>query len=227
MLGFLLLTACFLAGCNGELFNGKISEGIIEYQVSYPLEDPDNGMLSFYPDRLIMKFKEHKYKAHLDAGMMEACYIADISKREVVNCLKLLTTRYAVVMDEATVQEHNARYPKAYITETEETKEIAGYTCKKAHVRFEGDSLAPIDVFYTEDIKIKDPNWCNPFPGIKGVLMEYQIMEFDLLMHMQAVSVRPKKIAEEEFELEQNYEVLTYSGFNSEVNKIVKSLQQP
>ena len=52
-------------------------------------------------------------------------------------------------------------------------KVIAGYKCKLARVFIE-DVPTPIDVYYTEDIHIENPNRNTPFSEINGVLLEFE-----------------------------------------------------
>ena len=54
-------------------------------------------------------------------------------------------------------------------------------------------------VFFTNDISIKDPNWSNPYKAISGVLMEFQIQRYGILMELTAKTVSEESVDEDIF----------------------------
>jgi GLPGLI family protein len=95
------------------------------------------------------------------------------------------------------------------ITLTDQTKEIAGYVCNHARVTFANDSTKNFDIFYTDKIGIKEPNWCTPFHEIKGVLMEAQVNKFNIDMHMVATEVVAEEYPEDDFIISHEYQPIT------------------
>ena len=96
--------------------------------------------------------------------------------------------------------------PGIFIKETGETKEIAGYTCKKAVVNCTDPLIKPFYVYYTNEILINDPNRHTPFKSIDAVLLEFQIKLYDINMRVTASHVRSGKISGKEFEITKDYE---------------------
>ena len=68
---------------------------------------------------------------------------------------------------------------------TDETKVIAGLTCHKAVVTTQ-PSNETFDVYYTNEIRLSDPNMTNPYKQIDGVLMEFQLSLSGLKMRFTA-----------------------------------------
>jgi GLPGLI family protein len=95
------------------------------------------------------------------------------------------------------------------ITPTDSTKTIAGYECQHAFVTFENDPDKNFSIFYTNDIGIKEPNWCTPFHEISGVLMEATVNKFNIDMHMIATSVVEEKYPAEDFIITTEYQPIT------------------
>ena len=101
-------------------------------------------------------------------------FISDPDKKTLTQLVKLLNKKFSLVENEADVKKENESYPVS-ITQTKDTKIIAGYNCNKVHVKVNDDSGTEYDVYYTKELNIKNPNFANPFSDLDGVLMEYQM----------------------------------------------------
>ena len=71
------------------------------------------------------------------------------------------------------------------IEETQETKQIAGFNCKKSivHLPATGESFA---IYYTDEIDLRHPNSTNPYRKVRGVLMEFELNLLYLKMRFSA-----------------------------------------
>jgi len=98
---------------------------------------------------------------------------------------------------------------KPTITYTDETKEIAGYICKKAELKFEGEEEV-MTVWYTEEIA---SGYNSHFPGIKGFLMEYSVENRGMVMVMTVTSVSKETVSDSKFTLPEGVELKPYSDF--------------
>ena len=52
------------------------------------------------------------------------------------------------------------------IVETEETKVIAGFTCKKAIITLPSAEMIRLSFYYTDEIALKHPNSTNPYKKV-------------------------------------------------------------
>ena len=106
---------------------------------------------------------------------------------------------------EANIEEAGLEDPE--INFIEETKEIAGYTCKKAEVT-SGEDM--IEVYYTNEINVpKGMNDNNGFKGIEGVLMEYSVVQEGMVMIMTVKEVKKGKVNKGMFLIPDDYEIKT------------------
>jgi len=137
--------------CKGGLFDRRISEGIIEYEVSYPNINPDDMLAGLMPTSMSMKFKNNQFNAELSAGMgmFKTNFISNSNDFFLVNSVKLINKKYATKLDKAAVDKMNEKYSKFYISKLDEKKEIAGYNCKKALVVFDDVANESFYVYYT------------------------------------------------------------------------------
>jgi GLPGLI family protein len=197
-----LLSAC---GANNS---DKISEGVIEYDAM--VVDQSNPMASMAPNKMIFHFKENKACAEMSAGMglFATSFISDPETRSLTQLLKLMTKKFSLKQNAAEIKAELAQLP-VEIKKLKETKMIAGYKCRKAHVKMLDDSGSEFDIYYSNDFSIKDPNFCTPFHEIDGVLMEYQMKKFNLEMKFTAKTVKREEVEEAVFEIPADYKAIS------------------
>ncbi len=175
---FMLIT---LVSCR-EIYDKKyISEGSIEYKVSY-LNSEENDLVSLMPEKMLCHFKNNKVALDLSGGMglFRTTFIFDSDKKTFLQLVKIMQSKYAASINQDSISYLVNELPKLKINLKPELKEIAGYSCKKAEVVFENPIFPSFDIYYTDDINIKNPNWCSPFNEIEGVLMEYRMKKYNM-----------------------------------------------
>jgi len=189
-----------------------ISEGQITYGLEYPQFEEDNIFTSMFPREMTFKFKDNNTKNELKTSMavFSTCLLANNSEKTVTHLVRIANKYSGLVMDSVEIMDEYGKKPDDMtIVPTDSTKVIAGYTCKHARVKFANDPTKDFDIFYTEEIGIKDPNWCTPFHEVKGVLMEATVNKFNIDMHMIARSVEAVDFPDEEFKVTEKYEPIT------------------
>lgn len=210
---YLIYSVCLLflvtiMAC-GRGSNGKVvSEGIIEFEAS--AVDPNNPMADLAPNKMVVKFKDHRTVAEMSAGMglLTMSFVSDYNNKTVTQLVKLLNKKYASVANADDVQREISN-SKLRIQKTNETKLIAGYRCKKATISYEDNSRPPFDVYYTEEIELEKPNWGNEYNEIDGVLMEYQLKRYNLELRFTARRVAKSTIEDSDFETPGDYKLIS------------------
>jgi GLPGLI family protein len=197
-----------------------ISEGSIEYDAA--VVDQSNPMASLAPNKMTIKFKDNKSCAEMSAGMglFSTSFISDPETKSMIQLVKLLNKKFSLVQNESEIKKENALYP-VEVKETKETKIIAGYKCKKAHVKVNDEFGTEFDIYYTKDLNIKNPNFANPFSMIDGVLMEYQMKKFGLEMKFIAKTVKCEDVDDTTFELPADYKAIS----KAEMDELFLGLQ--
>ncbi len=211
-ISILTLLALFvmLFGCD-TFTTGKISEGTIEYAVSYPPSNKDDFMTSMLPATIKYNFKNNEASVDLEIsmGIVTTSLIANLEKKQVMQTLSVMGKKFAVILDTLGVEKLINREPKSKVIFFKDTKKIAGYTCLKARVDYESDTIPDFDVYYTNDINIQNPNWSSPFRDIKGVLMEFRIKKYGVEMILTAKNVIKKEIEDGHFAINSDYKVIS------------------
>jgi len=202
-----IFTLIFIS-CEVKEVGKPLSQGTIEFEVTYPELDSNNIVLKFMPKNMEMSFKDNKYSHEWAAGLglFKTGYVTDCTTKKMDYLLKLINVKYKSSYDAKSIITMNGEYPKFTLIPTSDTKEIAGYTCHRMIVDFEKKDLEDTEVFYTTHFALDDPNWCNPIKGVPGVMMEYSISKYDLTMKMTAVEVINKEIDLDDLAVPKEYQ---------------------
>jgi hypothetical protein len=190
------LVICFAAfslhNCSDGIFNQKLSEGIIEFKAE-PVNAKES-MAMWAPDNMEVKFKDGMWVASLEAGMgaMRMDFISNPDKQQFISLVSFLGKFYSV-MDKAEIDSTNYYLPDYDVTYPGDKKLIAGYNCEKAVLTFK-DKTPPMEVWFTKEFKITNPNWSNCYYKVDGVLMDYNLRKFGLELHFTATTVSEAQI---------------------------------
>lgn len=216
----LVILSLYLIGCSGD--SNENSEGIISYKVTYPKMDKTKFMFEFMPKKMELIFKNDKYITNLSAGMglFKTSFIVDKNKSEFTQLVKLADKKYILTLKEEKVEESLSRLPSFIIEYTGETKQILNYACKKAIITINDGSNDVFTLFYTDQINIKTPNWCNQFKEINGVLLEYEYEKYDVCMRFTAEKIAFKNINDTEFKIDKKYVAISESNLDREMQEI-------
>lgn len=206
----------------GVIGGKDISEGVIEYDITYPKLDPNSMMVSGMPNKAYLRFKDNNMSNDMSGmmGLISITFISNHEKKAVEQRLTLINKKYASEISAEDLQRLNDSYVVS-VEEKSSKSEIAGFKCKEATVKLiNGEE---IKVSYTNDIGIKDPNWSNPYHQIDGVLMEFQMERYGVVMHLKAKSVLAQTIDDDTFKVpadSSEYKMIVFA----ELEKILQEL---
>ena len=199
-----------LLGCDSGTSDG--TEGYIVYDLTYPGFNQDNIFTSMFPNQSTFAFKGSHTRTELKTSMavFSTILLADVSNKKVVHLVRIGKDYSGLEMDSTQVMAEYGRMPEEMrIEPTSEFKTIAGYKCQNARVTFAGDSTRSFNLYFTQDIKIPEPNWCTPYHKVKGVLMEARVNKFGIEMEMRAREVHLEPVDDSEFEYDVDYKAIT------------------
>lgn len=116
--------------------------------------------------------------------------------------------KYALEITEAELKEKNKRFDGATLTPNENSRKIAGYSCKGMHVQYENQQGS--DILYTADLIPQNERFNTMFPGLKGIALEYETkLAGKGTMKFVANLVEIKSVDSNEFNLPSGYRVVT------------------
>jgi hypothetical protein len=203
--GFLLA----LSGCNNiqELFSDNMDEGIVEYDIEYLQDERQNPLISLLPTTMQYRFKDNVSVQKIEGWMsiFAMAGIADRKNNKSLAMLKIMNEKYVY---ETTLNGPSFGFddmPPFEMVPSDCTKVICGITCKRIDIKFNNDTVPDFSIFFTDKIKIDNPNTHNPFPQLNGVLLEYQMSFQKIPMRLVAKRVASEEVLDEEFEVPAAY----------------------
>lgn len=226
----LIIMSLLIVACNkisNNVFDTRISEGVIEYRVSFPELSDESITATLLPETMTYSFKDDEFASFFEAagGVFKNKIIADRKNKRVDHELKVFRKQIKVLMNETDVLQMLADYPKMTIIKTSDTDSIAGFPCKKALVVFEEIDIPEIEVYYTQEINMDKPNWCTQYHEIDGVLMAYEIEEFGIRMRLEATSVESSQVAPDILEPNTEYQTISKEEMDVELSQLVETFE--
>ena len=214
-----LLTAFILTSCKDDVSLKK--EGLIHYELVYLDGENSSPIITFLPNDMTYAFKAGKTIQKVEGwgGVFKMTGISDCKSDSVTALMKILGEKKKY---KCRIGEDNFGYAPLKDLEYEyldDEKEIAGYNCKKVIAH---NKNASYELYYTNDIDIKNPNWNTPFKEVDGILMEYQISMFGIKTKITAQEVEFKKIKNSEFSIPDDYKSVNKNDIEETVYKYIE-----
>jgi hypothetical protein len=223
--GSLLLSAIILTivviSC-GKPGGKSLHEGEIHYDVQYAghvtLMPKD-----LMPKNLVVLFKDDNiiYELISPFGNSGIINLSNPSKEIHDTYLSLFTIKYFYPSKPGELFPGFEAMRGMEIKETSKTSLICGFTCKNAEVTFPFDRSKIYNVWYTDEIPVRNPNASTPFNQIEGVLMSFFFVIGRSEFHFEAQNVYRKDIPDETFDRKEKFKKVSKSDINKFINKMV------
>lgn len=221
--GLSVVTAVAISMYSCSEKGGKnISEGEIHYSIDY--SGKMGSFKDIMPHTLIVSFKHDKILFDISApiGNSGILNLSNPEKGIFDTYISLLTLRYYYAAKPGEMPPGFEEMRGIDIRETSRTTKICGFDCKNAEVTFPFDRERVYQVWYTDDIKVKDPNIGNPFSKIDGVLMSFFFIMGDAEMHFTAEAVYKKEIPDKAFERKEKYQRISREEISRFIDKLIR-----
>lgn len=223
----ILILFLFLIGCQPEeTEKPKIKKGILKFEVTYPYYK-DSFMASLLPDEMTMTFKDNVYKNYITkGGLFSTSFISDCNNETLILTLDFGPKKIYSKLDKALTDTMLKMYAIPDIIDLEEYDSIAGFDCERKMAVFESLSDGyDVELLETDEIEIKNSNWCNQYKDVKNVLLGYEIGQYGLQSRLRAISFDDTtKIDKKDFEVPENFKEVPLERMMYEMEEIFKSL---
>jgi hypothetical protein len=212
-----ILTFILLIGLSATMMGERPFEGIINYKISYPDSKFTEAQLNMFPKVMTISVKGSKARTEMNVGGGTTVEIVDYVAKTKIALINMMGQKYAIKQTAAEIEKENAEQPKGEVNITNETKNIAGYTCKKAIVTTNDDGVkSTLEVWFTEGLGGKDVNFDNPvYKDINGVMLEFSLKTPQATMKFSATSIDKQSVAAKDFEIPADYTLTTQEELRS------------
>ena len=191
------------ANLNAQSFEGKMTMKI-EYE---EVPEEYESYMSMFPkeSRLYVKGKKTRIEQNTMGGTNTTIMDSETGKGFMV--MNAMGQKAAYELESGVEKKDTSKLPT--VTYKEETKEIAGYKCKKAELKYDGEE-EPMTIWYTEEITgVYNPQYSGI--GIKGSVLEYTVAANGMVMTMTVSEIKKEKVSDDKFTVPEGYEVKPYS----------------
>ncbi|HNS30018.1 MAG TPA: hypothetical protein PKL52_05755 [Tenuifilaceae bacterium] len=211
---FCLILAATIFSCTRIDKNKELTEGIIEYKVFYLNTDSVRFDPDIRPDCMVVKFKENNTVNRVEAlsGAFSFAFIQDLDSKTSVTLVKIFNKKL-FYKEPLVVNSCHFAYksmPSITIEYSDETEEFLGFQCKKALATFNDSIASSFEIWYTDEIKVNNPNHNTPFEAIDGIMLKFSVIMFNHRMNIVATAVKPATLPKDEFVIPFDYEEVDY-----------------
>ena len=217
----IIIFAFVTTSCNKP--GGKsIHQGEIHYDVHY------EGHVTLMPrdlmpKNLVVLFKNDNiiYELVSPFGNSGITNLSNPSKEIHDTYLSLFTIRYFYPSKPGELYPGFEAMSGMEVTKTSKSLVLCGFKCKNAEVTFPSDRSKIYNVWYTDEIPVRNPNASTPFSEIDGVLLSFFFFIGRSEFHFEAQNVYKKDIPDETFDRKAKFKQVSKNDINKFINKMV------
>ncbi len=211
---------------NKEIHNERPDAGTITYSIKYPEEIADLPTTSLMPKHMKFSFWQDHTRIGLK-GSFNIFALDFYSPSTQDSCSTLFRFIDNKLIHTAPLASNFFFFdqdikPSINLNYTE-TKEIEGLTCKKAQISYpKGD---PFFVYYTQDIKLNNPNRHTPLADVPGVVLDFYVDYNDIRFHFSACKIDFETPEHKLFELPTDAKTSSKSEIEGMVLTLINNFQ--
>jgi GLPGLI family protein len=180
-------------------------EGAITYTIQYKdLPAEMQGMEQMLPKEQKILVKGEKSKFEQSTAMSETTVISDMTDGTSMVLISAQGQKFKITLNKEEVDKSIQQQGEAQITYVSGTKEILGYTCKKAEVTMEG-MTDPAIFYYTEDIPMIKMRGMESIE-LKGMPLEYEMTMQGMHMIVTVTEMNQQTLSDSEFIAPDGYQ---------------------
>jgi hypothetical protein len=200
----------------------NINQGEIHYNIDY-IGNVGTVPREIMPRTLIFSFKNDKilYEILSSFGNSGIQNLANPEKKIYDTYFSLFTIRYYYAASPGEIFPGFEEMAGMVLKKTSKTSVICGYNCKNAEATFPSDRNKIYQIWYTNEINVKNPNVSTPFHEIDGVLMSFFFFLGQSEMHFDAETVYKKDLPDNTFERREKYVRVSREQIDKFISKMI------
>ena len=190
----------------------KDFKGVITYKITYSGDNINEQMKAYLPKVMTTSFKGMMSRTDMIMGMGKTVKIKNGEDNSVITLIDMMGQKIAIKMSSEEVQQDLEKEKNVSVEIKNETKEILGYTCKKAVITMTDDAGGEdiIIVYFTNELGDNVNYWDTPeFRNIDGIMLEFEMPTPQFTMTFTATSIDKKNVPKSDFEIPDDYEIKT------------------
>lgn len=195
-------------------------EGKVVYDISFPdLPAEMKQYESMMPKEMTMFINENFTRIEQASAMGNTVIINDNKSKTSTMLMDMMGNKMGIKSTEEDLSKKDAS-TEFKVTETEETKDVAGYKCKKSVISFtdkDGEEKS-FDMYTTTEITNDGAKWSNKqMSGVKGFPLEYMMKQQGMTMKFSAKSVKKEKVGKSLAQIPAEYKLMSPEDFKKQM----------
>lgn len=217
----LSVMVAFLPSCRDERALKNIHEGEIYYNIKY-ISNPSTLSADFLPRELVISFRNDLFNTTLRAPIGNSGLTTIINPKKGIydTYLNILSFKYFYEGTQRDMPPGFSAMKGMEISETGRKAVICGFNCRQARVTLPGSKTMRY-IWYTNEIKVTDPNRFTPYKDIDGVLMDFFYKIGKAEIQITADEVIARQIPDKYFEKKTNYKKVPKSYLDTLIMKMI------
>jgi hypothetical protein len=213
----------FTVSCKNTDEQSRIYSGRIDYKITYLNTELDKKTMNILPTRMKLIFNEKQAANNIEGfmGMYKLNAVTNFHTRKCSTILKVFDKHYIFRGGRDEQMCCFDTMEGMEIEQTNETKKIAGFNCKKSIIHMP-DTNETFDIYYTDEICLKHPNSTNPYKDVKGVLMEFELNLINLKMRFVAEKFQALNENDFNHKLPENSKLVNRDQMTQILNKLME-----
>lgn len=204
---WLLLTACILGWASPLLAQRTISDARIEYKLELPPEHLQMEAM-FAGSSMVQYIRGDLSRIDMNFNVVNYIYLINAQTENLITLMDNHGDKYLIRTDKKAYEEDMKRYQATTFTDQPETRNIAGFKCRKAIGKMADGKT--FDVYYTMDIMPENRFYNRRFLNLKGIPLEYEIiMKSGAKMKAVATKVDLSPVPMSTFDVPKGYREIT------------------
>jgi hypothetical protein len=211
-----------MSGSSCKQRGGKyIDQGEIHFNIEY-VGSFGSVPKEVLPQNLIVSFKKDKILFEMTGfGKSGILNLSNPEKGYFDTYFSVFTNRFYYAGKPGELYPGFETMKGMTLKKTAKTSIICGYNCKNAEVTFPSKGDKIYEVWYTNEIKVKNPNASTPFNQIDGVLMNFFFFMGPAELHFNAENVFSKEVPDETFDRRLKFQRVTKEEIAKFIDKMI------
>jgi len=189
----------------------KIHEGKIRFEMTFPDTGQSSYLFEMMPKEMIVWFKDGDTRTEMQTGRGKIAMLRYAKSKDMYTLMNMKGEKIALKMNKDLMErfKDSLKSKKAEIIVTDETKTIAFFKCRKAiaTMMFRGEKKS-VEVWFTKEIDNLDLGEYK-VEGIDGFVMEMNIADKGLNVHMLCTSIERMNVPESLIKIPEDYKVMS------------------
>ena len=211
-------------GCNSNKIptKGNVKAHVIDYKVQYLNTKAGSIPTSILPGIMTVIFADHFALNRIDGflGQFSLRFIANLKTRKVTSMVKIFDKKFVYYGIAGELPVCMIPFDSLNINEESGTVDFAGFKCKKLLVS--SSNYNDFNIFFTDQIDVKNPNNTTPFKNINGVLLMFNTRLSLLEMQMKAIKYEDREVPWEIFNVPDDYVKISRLDMEQLINELFK-----